>query len=190
MISRLALASAAAFLLSTGIACADALSKLGGRYSILPSSRIAFSVGQVGGGGINGAFSQFSGSFDLHPEAIARSRVAFSLTPASVMAREPRIENFLRSSAVFDVAEYPVITFRSARVIPEGANNARIEGVLSARGKSAPAVFEATLVRHHGPTVEFHVVGEIFRSRYGMDVGVPIYSNIVRFDMTLRGDRR
>ncbi len=27
------------------------------------------------------------------------------------------------------------------------------------------------------------------RSRYGMDVGTPIYSNVVQFDMTIRGQR-
>ncbi|TIQ53780.1 MAG: polyisoprenoid-binding protein, partial [Mesorhizobium sp.] len=27
------------------------------------------------------------------------------------------------------------------------------------------------------------------RSRYGMDVGTPIYSNVVDFDMTLTGRR-
>jgi len=44
---------------------ADTLSALHGRYVIAPSSRIAFSVAQVGGGGIDGVFSRFSGSFDL-----------------------------------------------------------------------------------------------------------------------------
>ena len=27
------------------------------------------------------------------------------------------------------------------------------------------------------------------RSRYGMDVGTPIYSNVVLFDMIIRGQR-
>ena len=32
--------------------------------------------------------------------------------------------------------------------------------------------------------------GDIFRSPYGMDAGTPIYSNVVRFDMDIRGKRR
>ncbi|MFA6157909.1 MAG: polyisoprenoid-binding protein, partial [Mesorhizobium sp.] len=40
-----------------------------------------------------------------------------------------------------------------------------------------------------GGTIKFHVTGRVLRSRYGMDVGTPIYSNIVDFDMTLTGKR-
>ncbi|RWB26073.1 MAG: polyisoprenoid-binding protein, partial [Mesorhizobium sp.] len=38
-------------------------------------------------------------------------------------------------------------------------------------------------------TIRFHVTGQVLRSRYGMDVGTPIYSNVVDFDMTLTGRR-
>jgi polyisoprenoid-binding protein YceI len=92
-----------ALLLATAISArSDTLSSLHGQYLIAPSSRIAFSVAQVGGGGIAGTFSHFSGTFDLHPDDIAGSSVPFSLQPASVKTAEPRVENFLRSSAVFD----------------------------------------------------------------------------------------
>lgn len=169
---------------------ADTLSALHGRYVIAPSSRIAFSVAQVGGGGIDGVFSRFSGSFDLHPDNVARSSVTFSLKPESVATGEPRVENFLRSSAVFDVAAYPVITFRSTSVRQQGSNRALVEGLLTARGITRRETFEATLVKRQGQTVAFHVTGDMMRSPYGMDVGTPIYSNITHFDMTLDGKRK
>lgn len=169
---------------------ADTLSALHGRYVISPSSRIAFSVAQVGGGGIGGVFSRFSGSFDLHPDNVARSSVTFSLKPESVATGQPRVESFLRSSAVFDVAAYPVITFRSTTVRQQGSNHAVIEGMLTARGITRRETFEATLVKRQGQTVAFHVVGDMMRSPYGMDVGTPIYSNITHFDMTLDGKRK
>lgn len=100
-----------------------------------------------------------------------------------------RVEDFLRSSAVFDSAEYPAITFRSIRVMPTGADTARIDGILSARGTSHEESFKATLVRHVGRDVVFHVVGDVFRSRYGMDIGTPIYSNVAHFDMVVQGHR-
>jgi polyisoprenoid-binding protein YceI len=180
-----------ALLLATAIsASSDTLSNLHGRYLITPSSRIAFSVAQLGGGGIAGTFSRFSGTFDLRPDDIATSSVTFSLRPASVKAAEPRIENFLRSSAVFDAAAYPVITFRSTGIRPEGGNRAIVEGSLTARGISRREVFKATLIDGQGRTVAFHVVGDILRSPYGMDVGTPIYSNVAHFDMVLKGERK
>lgn len=185
-------------LLATGLlllpaviaARADTLSALQGSYVIDPSSRIAFSVAQIGGGGINGVFPRFSGTFDLDPGDVAHSRVTFSLQPESVTTGEPRVESFLRSSAVFDVDAYPAITFRSTAVRRQGSNRAVIQGVLTARGITRRETFEATLVRREGRAVTFHVVGELMRSPYGMDVGTPIYSNIVRFDMMLNGRRR
>jgi polyisoprenoid-binding protein YceI len=180
----------ALLLLSAISARPDTLSGLHGRYLVTPSSRIAFSVAQIGGGGIAGTFSRFSGTFDLHPDDIGRSSVILSLQPASVKTAEPRVENFLRSSAVFDAAAYPVITFRSTGVRPEGGDRAIVEGSLTARGVSRREVFKATLIDRQGRTVAFHVVGDILRSPYGMDVGTPIYSNVAHFDMVLKGERK
>lgn len=183
------LMSATALLFSIHTAGGDTLSDIGGRYAIAPSSKIGFSVAQVGGGGISGLFPQFSGTFELHPEDLARSRVSFTLTPGSVVTGEPRVEAFLRSTAVFDVAEYPQITFRSTRIVQVDSDSAVIDGILSARGKSRKESFKASLVQHKGRKVVFHVVGDVLRSPYGMDVGTPIYSNVVRFDMVLLGQR-
>ena len=169
---------------------ADSLSTLRGRYVIDPSSRIAFSVAQVGGGGIGGVFSRFSGTFDLDPDNIARSSVKFSLRPESVATGEPRMEKFLRSSAVFDVAAHPVITFRSTAIRRQGSDRAVIQGVLTARGVTRRETFAATLVKRQGRSIAFHVTGDLMRSPYGMDVGTPIYSNLVRFDMMLNGRRK
>ncbi len=106
------------------------------------------------------------------------------------MTSQPRVENFLRSSAVFDAAAYPVISFRSTAVRQEGSNRALIQGVLTARGVTHRETFEATLVRQQGRTIAFHVVGDLMRSPYGMDVGTPIYSNVARFDIILNGRRK
>ncbi|WP_011579496.1 MULTISPECIES: YceI family protein [Chelativorans] len=178
---------AAAILIGAGLAHAQSLSELRGRYTIAPSSEIAFFVGQVGGGGIRGRFSRFSGAFELHPDDIARSNVTITLEPASVATGESRVENFLRSKAVFDAAAHPSITFRSTSVRPAGPNSAIIEGTLTARGVTRRETFHASFAGRQGRDIAFRVVGEVFRSPYGMDVGTPIYSNIVHFDMMLQG---
>lgn len=168
-------------------ASADQFAVAAGHYSIQPSSRIAFSVAQLAGTGIAGSFSSFSGSFDLDPKNLSRSSVSLTLKPAAVQASQQRVTDFLKSSAVFDAANFPSITFRSTRVVQTGANTARIEGVLTARGKSRNETFVASLAVHDGTSVAFNVTGDVLRSPYGMDVGTPIYSNVVHFQMTLRG---
>ena len=62
-------------------------------------------------------------------------------------------------------------------------------GILTARGKSSPANFQANLADHGKNSITFRVQGKVMRSRYGMDVGTPIYSNVVQFDMMIRGQR-
>jgi polyisoprenoid-binding protein YceI len=171
-------------------AAADALSEAAGRYRIDSSSSIRFQVAQAGGGGgIRGSFGSYKGSFQIDGKNVANSSVSFTLYPKSVRANEKRVEDFLRSDAVFDVANYPEITFRSTGVKRVSNDEARIDGVLTARGKARKAAFEATVRERKGGRVSFHVTGSIYRSPYGMDVGTPIYSNVVRFDMVLNGTR-
>jgi polyisoprenoid-binding protein YceI len=168
---------------------ADALSEAAGNYRIDPSSRIAFHVGQIAGGGIDGDFAQFSGTFNINGTNIGQSKVSFTLMPASVRTREARVADFLRSDAVFDVENFPEISFRSTDVTRTGENSARIDGVLMARGKTRKAQFLASVSDRTRRSIVFHVQGKILRSLYDMDVGTPIYSNVVEFDMVLRGRR-
>jgi polyisoprenoid-binding protein YceI len=167
-------AAVSALLLVPIPARADALSEAAGKYQITPQSRIGFDVAQAGGGGITGTFGKFSGNFVLDPSGLAKSRV----------------EDFLRSSAVFDTENFAQVTFRSSKITQLTPTSARVEGVLNARGISKPTKFEVSLQERKGASVVFHVTGRILRSPFGMDVGTPIYSNVVQFDMMLAGKRQ
>ena len=166
------------------------LAQVAGRYMISASSSIGFTVEQVGGGGIRGRFGEFSGSFDLKPGNLSRAVVSFELMPESVATGQARIDEFLRSGAVFDTARYERIVFRSSRVEQTGPDTARVTGILTAKGHSSTEMFEVRLVEWSGRSIRFDVRGRVFRSRYGMDVGTPIYSNVVQFDMRITGQRR
>jgi polyisoprenoid-binding protein YceI len=168
----------------------DALANAAGTYRIDKNSTIRFKVGQTGGGGIDGSFASYGGTFRIDGSNLSKSSVTITLYPKSVRANEPRMEEFLRSDAVFDVAVHPEISFRSTSVTRTGDNTARIDGVLTARGKARKAEFAATLQKQSGSGIAFHVTGSIYRSPYGMGVGTPIYSNVVQFDMMLHGTRK
>jgi len=172
-----------------GLAAADELYEAAGRYQIDPSSNITFLVSQVGGGGINGRFDRFSGSFNLDGRNLGRSKVEFILFPKSVSTGQSRVDNFLRSDAIFDVAQFSQITFRSTRISRTAENEAIIEGILTAKGRSRAATFRAQLQQRSAGSIAFRVLGDIYRTFYGMDAGTPIYSNIVHFDMVLHGRR-
>ncbi|MCX7304962.1 MAG: YceI family protein [Hyphomicrobiales bacterium] len=174
---------------ATAQASADALTEAAGSYHIDKTSSIRFAVDQIGGGGIRGSFGDYKGSFSIDGRDVGKSTVMFTLYPKSVHANEARVEDFLRSDAVFDAEEYPEVTFRSTAVTRTGGSTATIKGVLTARGKSRPTELQATVTERRGGAIAFHVTGSIYRSPYGMGVGTPLYSNLVQFDMTLHGTR-
>jgi Uncharacterized conserved protein len=165
------------------------LDQAAGRYAISPGSDIAFAVSQVGGGGIKGKFGKFSGTFNLKAGNLAGSIVNFELKPDSVSTGQERIDAFLRSGAVFDTARFETITFRSARVEQTGPDSARITGTMTAKGRSSRESFDVKLTAWNGRSIAFKVSGKVFRSHYAMDVGTPIYSNVVQFDMVIQGQR-
>jgi polyisoprenoid-binding protein YceI len=171
-------------------ATAPELADAAGNYGITSASRIHFTVAQAGGGGIVGDFGKFSGSFRIDRNDIDHSSVEFTLYPESVKTGEKRIEDFLKSSAVFDTANFSTVTFRSTTVKQTGPDTAAVEGTLTARGTSKKERFSVTLLDWNRGSIAFNIRGNIHRSPYGMDVGTPIYSNVVEFDMNIKGQRR
>ena len=168
---------------------ADTLGALKGRYKVDPSSTIHFSVAQMGGQAVEGRFKKFSGQFVLAGEDASRSTVQFTLSPGSVEAVDPRIEEFIKSASVFDVEAYPTVSFRSTSVTRTGDDSAVVNGRLTAKGVTRDAKFNIRYDGKGGGGLKFHVSGKMSRALFGMDVGTPIYSNMVVLDMDLIGRR-
>lgn len=190
MVARIFGFAAVATCLAMPVFAAVALSDAAGSYTISPAgSSIRFSVGKAGGGGLAGAFARFKGSIRIDNSNIGRSQVNITIFPESVGTGQSRVDAFLRSDAVFDAANNPEIQFRSTSVKRTGDTSALVTGRLTARGKTFSEKFTAELAGLKAGRIKFHVTGKVLRSRYGMDVGTPIYSNVVDFDMTLTGRR-
>ncbi|RRH97217.1 polyisoprenoid-binding protein [Mesorhizobium tamadayense] len=182
--------AAIAACLAVPVYAAVALSAAAGSYTISPAaSSIRFTIGKAGGGGFDGAFARFKGTIRIDNSDVGRSKVNLTIYPESVGTGQGRIDAFLRSDAVFDTANNPEIQFRSTSVTRTGDTTALVTGRLTARGKTFPEKFTAELDGLKSGTIKFHVTGKVLRSRYGMDVGTPLYSNVVDFDMTLTGKR-
>ena len=182
--------AAVAACLAMPVYAAVALSDAAGSYTISPAaSSIRFTIGKAGGGGFDGAFARFKGSIRIDNGNVERSQVNLTIFPESVGTGQNRIDAFLRSDAVFDSANSPEIQFRSTSVNRTSETTAVVAGRLTARGKTFPETFTAELSSLKAGTIKFHVTGKVLRSRYGMDVGTPLYSNVVDFDMTLTGKR-
>lgn len=162
-----------------------------GRYSITEAgSSLAFAISSIAGKGISGKFTQYDGAIVIDGGDITRSSVRIDIIPASVETGQDRVDQFLKSNAVFDTAHEPAISFRSSSVRRTGDRSAVIVGMLMAKGRTKPATFQAELEDAGKGWIDFHVTGKVLRSPYEMDVGTPIYSNVVQFDMRLKATRQ
>src|SRR5437762_3193190 len=110
MYARIFGLAAVAACLAMPVSAAVDLGDAAGSYTVnLASSSIRFSIGKVGGGGLDGAFGRFKGSIRIDNSDVGSSAVNFTIYPESVGTGQGRIDAFLRSDAVFDAANSPEI---------------------------------------------------------------------------------
>ncbi|GAA0772591.1 polyisoprenoid-binding protein [Roseibium denhamense] len=162
---------------------------LTGTYSLVPAQiDTGFSVRVLGGKPVLGGFKNVSGKIILNEAAPEKSRVNVKVDLTTVHTPNDRITGFLKSSAMFDVANHPVATFQSTRVRVLSGNAAEVDGVLTLRGKQQRTKLTVT-INGTGNAVSFEVSGGFFRSRYGMDAGLPLYADKVNLNIKGKGRR-
>lgn len=187
MIARVIVVS---LLLALPAAAAISLNDASGRYVVNTNgSTIGFAIPKVGGGALSGTFGRFQGNIQINGQNIGNSQVDIIIFPESVSTGESRTDAFLKSDAVFDTAHEKEIRFHSTSVKRTGDNMAVVSGPLTARGHTGNESFNVEVKDVSKGMINFRVTGKILRSRYGMDVGEPIYSNTVDFDMALAARR-
>jgi len=118
------------------------------QWQIDPAHSAAhFSVRHLMISNVRGEFTKLSGSALITPADRTKSTVEITIEAASVNTREPQRDEHLRSTDFFDVANYPVLTFRSKRIEALGAENFKLTGDLTIRGVTKEVTFDV-----EGPT--------------------------------------
>jgi len=98
-------------------------------------SVIGFAVPFMGLSKTEGRFDDFSGTLMFDPAEPARSSVSVTIRAASLDTNNEMRDKDLRSDAFFDVAKYPLITFRSSR-IERRSDGFAVAGTLTLHGVS------------------------------------------------------
>lgn len=186
---RLTTLSLLPLLLGAEPAAAASFDNLAGRYAVGERSSVTFSISGALVPTVHGSFQSFSGTFDLDPVHTEQSSVTFSVAPESVATGVTPLDSLLRSSAVFDTANHPAIRFASTAVHQTSETTAEVDGLLTLKGQTLAEHFTVTLTGQSDGRPEFHVVGRLARSAFGMSIGRPLYSDDVVFDLTVDGHR-
>jgi polyisoprenoid-binding protein YceI len=94
---------------------------------------------------VRGEFHGVNGTVVVDDKDISKSSVDVTIDATTVDTREPDRDKDLRSPNFFDVAQYPIITFKSTRVEKNGADKLKITGDLTMHGVTKQVVLDATV---------------------------------------------
>jgi len=89
---------------------------------------------------VRGAFTKVSGSAQYNPSNPGKTSVEATIDAASVDTRVSMRDDDLRSANYFDVAKYPMITFKSKSAEPAGEGKLKLVGDLTIHGVTKEVV--------------------------------------------------
>jgi polyisoprenoid-binding protein YceI len=128
---------------------------------------------------VKGRFTKFTGTLELDEAKPENSRVDVTIDVASIFTGDENRDNHLRSPDFFDVAQYPVATFKSTKVEKIGEDRYRVTGDLTLHGVTREVAlevdFEGQGTNPYGKRVAgFSVKGAINRKDFGLNWNVAL----------------
>lgn len=111
-------------------------------WSIDPAhSSAQFSVRHLMISNVKGEFTKVTGRVSFDDEAIERATVEASVDVSTISTRDRDRDAHLKSPDFFDVANFPVMTFRSRRAEKNSDGSLKLTGDLALRGVTREVVF-------------------------------------------------
>ncbi len=163
-----------------------------GRYKVDPNhTQVTFGVSHMGFSIYRGRFSGVDGTLQLDPKRVAAAALDVQVPVASVSTTSDKLDGELKSDQWLDAGKYPQMRFRSTRITPTGAGQARIDGELTLHGVTRPVTLEARFVGAgtdplaKAYTIGFEASGRLSRSAFGVKTYVPLIGDQV--ELTLAG---
>lgn len=165
-------------------------------------STIGFSVRHMMFTTVRGRFGGFRGTIRFDGARPRDMAVEAEIDAATIDTGITKRDEHLRSDDFFDVVAYPVIVFRSTRVLPATPDHQRrwtVVGDLTMHGVTRDVELAAEQVgardRHDMEVVAFTVTARINRKDFGMVFNLPIeggglvVGDEVRIAMTIQAYR-
>lgn len=92
---------------------------------------------------VQGRFNSFTAKIVFDEKTPANISVEASADANSIWTDNERRDGHLKSADFFDVEKYPVITFKSTKVVAAGKNKYKITGDFTMHGVTKPVTFDA-----------------------------------------------
>ncbi len=123
---------------------------------------------------VRGEFEKFSGTVEFDEHDLTRSKAEIQIEAASVTTHNAQRDEHFRSADFFDVAHFPLITFKSKRVTLTDANHGQFIGDLTIRNITKEVVLNGeyggvNLTPFNTYSAGFHLQGKVNRKDWGLD---------------------
>lgn len=161
-----------------------------GRYQLDKThTAVLFKINHMGFSTFVGRFNSVDASLEFDPANIAAAKLSAVIDVASLDVNNPDLEETLRGSSWFNVADYPQAFFTTNQVVLIDKDAAIFSGDLSLRGVTSP--IELT-VRFNGGgnnwltgfyTLGFSATSSFKRSTYGIDNLIPAIADQVDIEV-------
>ena len=144
---------------------------------------------------VEGVFQEFQGGMALLPEAGKTGQTVVVIRTDSLDTKGALVENLVRSSRFFDVANYPEILFVSTDFEWTSPTRAILRGNLTLHGVTKPVIFKVELSGSEGKQVGeaenilVKATTTIHRSDFGMDTLSKLVSDSVQLCMSVKAKK-
>lgn len=108
------------------------------------ASEVSAKVSYLGLGHKTARFPTMRGSIRMAPDRLENASLDVELDARSMTAGSKRDTDYLKGKDFFDVANHPVVRFTGNRMAMLSETSARVEGHVTARGVTRPAVLAVT----------------------------------------------
>ncbi len=128
-----------------------------------------------------GTVNNFDGHIDLNDDQLEDASIAFSLDVANKHNKLEQIDTHLKMNDLFDVTEYPLISFQSTSFEKVTPNINFLKGNLTIKNITKPVELDAAFIgvdAHNGSKkAAFEITANINRKDFGLTYNAFHHSN-------------
>ncbi|MFK4146216.1 YceI family protein [Streptomyces sp. NPDC004065] len=163
-----------------------------GPWTIDPAHSSVAAVAQhLGISSVHGRFTDFSGTIEIAPDDVTKSRVEAVVRAGSIDTGNGMRDGHLRSADFLDVERFPEITYRSSGVSAAGADRWTVHGELGMHGVLRPVDLDLAYLGTGpdpwgGTRAAFRATTQLRREDFAMNYNQVLQAGIAAIGTTLR----
>ncbi len=157
-------------------------------YTLDPNhTQVQFTWNHYGFTDLVGQFGKIEGTLEFNAADPTQSSVTATIAMASVNSNVQKLDEKLQSSDYFDVAKFPIATFKSTKVEKTATpDHLKVTGALTLHGVTKPVTLDVTVTKvgqhplRKAAAAGFEATTTLKRSDFGITTYLPMAADEVK----------